>query len=602
MASVFPVIGAWWGGNGARIGDGRLIRKGSSSTPFESAAYTVGERKWTVEITYTSVNSDTQIAMRANWFLAGKQKTDKQDFITTWNIRAGSNAAVKFEFELPTNAYPMWTPSIAVPGTAQDITIHNFNVYETPKPGIEVVATRALLGVGGSMGLMSFPQARVDDLVVVFYASQFGNTAAKPPIGWASSYEKNISGRSGYVAIKRISNSTEANNVKLHGDAASAARERALCFLLRGVKDFHLNPWTAGSPVFKDQTQIHLVAAQYHGNNKTPLVPWQDPSEDRHYSTGGASTTESWSSIEAGITKSVKTGTNALGFAWVDLIPEVPEEEKKVVPGVAITEGKDDNPVFIYENGEERPARMRAVPRGYKDIGTMMITRGFLVAHRGGSVSWPEASIRAYTNAVMFGAGALEVSCQKTKDGVWFLNHDRTLQRVDKNAPDTPVTEMTWADIQKYTTMGEPFMTVEEYFAAYGSSHITVLDPKYSAAEWQELKKFFPSDAHGRIIWKFSIDAGWLAGQWKADGWKCWGYSYPDHVTDGRINEWHKPWDYIGMSWEASDEVWRRTTALGKPVWGHICPTRQAYDDALAKGAIGCMVSGVANIYSESLV
>ena len=602
MASVFPVIGAWWGGNGARIGDGRLIRKGSSSTPFENAAYTVGDRKWTVEITYTSVNSDTQIAMRANWFLANKQKTDKQDFITTWNIRAGSNAAVKFEFELPTNTYPMWTPSIAVPGTAQDVTIHNFNIYETPKPGIEVVDTQALLGVGGSMGLMSFPKARVDDVVVVFYASQFGNTAARPPVGWGSSYEKNISGRSGYVAIKRISNSTEANNVKLHGDMASTARERALCFLLRGVKDFHLNPWTAGSPVFKDQTQIHLVAAQYHGNNKTPLVPWQDPSEERHYSTGGASTTESWSSIEAGITKSVKTGTNALGFAWVDLLPEVPEEEKKIVPGVAITEGKLDNPVFVYENGEERPATMKAVPRGYKDIGTMMITRGFLIAHRGGSVSWPEASMRAYTNAVMFGAGALEVSCQKTKDGVWFLNHDRTLQRVDKTAPNTPVTEMTWAEIQKYTTIGEPFMTVEEYFAAYGSSHITVLDPKYSAVEWQELKKFFPSDAHGRIIWKFSIDAGWLAGQWKADGWKCWGYSYPDQVTDGRINEWHKPWDYVGMSWEASDEVWRRTIALGKPVWAHICPTRDAYDQGLAKGAIGCMVSGVANIYSESLV
>lgn len=601
MASVFPVIGSWWGGNGARVGDGRLLRKGSSSTPFESSAYTVGERKWTVEITY-SADQDTQIAMRANWFEAGKKTTGKQDFITTWNIRGGANAALRFDFELPANAYPLWTPSIAVPGTANDITIHNFNVYETPKPGIEVVAAQSLLGVGGSMGLMSFPQARVDDLVVVFYASQFGNTAAKPPIGWASSVEKNVSGRSGYIAIKRISNSTEANNVKLHGDTTTTARERALCFLLRGVKDFFINPWTSGTPILKDDTHIHLVAAQYHGNNKTPLVPWQDPSEKRHYSTGGASTTESWSSIEAGITNNVKQGTNALGFAWVDLTPLVEEVPQKVVPGVAITEGKLDNPVFIYENGEERPVTMKAVPRGYKDIGTMMITRGFLIAHRGGSVSWPEASIRAYTNAVMFGAGALEVSCQKTKDGVWFLNHDRTLQRVDKTAPSTPVTEMTWAEIQKYTTVGEPFVTVEEYFAAYGSSHITVLDPKYSAAEWQELKKFFPSDAHGRIIWKFSIDAGWLVNQWKSDGWKCWGYSYPDQVTDGRINEWHKPWDYIGMSWEASDEVWRRTTALGKPVWGHICPTRQAYDDALAKGAVGCMVSGVANIYSESLV
>ena len=601
MASVFPVIGAWWGGNGARVGDGRLIRKGSSSTPFESSAYTVGERKWTVEITY-SADNDTQIAMRANWFEAGKKKTDKQDFITTWNIRGGANAALRFEFELPTNAYQLWTPSIAVPGTANDITIHNFNAYETPKPGVEVVATQSILGVGGSMGLMSFPQARVDDVVVVFYASQFGNTAARPPIGWASSFEKNVSGRSGYVAVKKISNPTEVNNIKLHGDTTTTARERALCFLLRGVKEFIINPWTAGTPIFKDDKYIHLVVAQYHGNNKMPIVPWQDPSEKWRYSTGGASTTESWSSIEGGITKNVKAGTNAFGFAWVDLVPMVEDVPQKVIPGVAITDGKFDNPVSIYENGEERSATMKAVPRGYKDIGTMMITRGFLIAHRGGSVSWPEASIRAYTNAVMFGAGALEVSCQKTKDGVWFLNHDRTLQRVDKTAPDTPVTEMTWAEIQKYTTVGEPFVTVEEYFAAYGSSHITVLDPKYSAAEWQELKKFFPSDAHGRIIWKFSIDAGWLAGQWKADGWQCWGYSYPDHVTDGRINEWHKPWDYIGMSWEASDEVWRRTIALGKPVWGHICPTRQAYDDALAKGAIGCMVSGVANIYSESLV
>lgn len=601
MGSVFPVIGAWWGGNGARVGDGRLIRKGSSSTPFESSAYTVGDRKWTVEITY-SADNDTQLAMRANWFEAGKKTTGKQDFITTRNIRGGANAALKFELELPTNAYPLWTPSIAVPGTANDITIHNFNVYETPKPGVEVVTTQSILGTGGNMGLLSFPQAKVDDLVVVFYASQFGNTAAKPPLGWASSVEKNVNGRSGYVAIKRVTNVSEVTNVKLHGDTTTTARERALCFLLRGVKDFYPNGWTAGTPAFRDEKFIHLVAAQYHGNNKTPLDPWQDPTEERHYSTGGASTTESWSSIEAGITKSVKHGTNALGFAWVDFTPLVEEEEKKVVPGVAITEGKLDNPVFIYENGGERPATMRAVPRGYKDIGTMMITRGFLIAHRGGSVSWPEASIRAYTNAVMFGAGALEVSCQKTKDGVWFLNHDRTLQRVDKTAPNTPVTEMTWAEIQKYTTIGEPFMTVEEYFAAYGSSHITVLDPKYSAAEWQELKKFFPSDAHGRIIWKFSIDAGWLANQWKSDGWKCWGYSYPDQVTDGRINEWYKPWDYIGMSWEASDEVWRRTTALGKPVWGHICPTRQAYDDALAKGAVGCMVSGVANIYSESLV
>lgn len=602
MASVFPVIGAWWGGNGARIGDGRLIRKGSSSTPFESAAYTVGDRKWTVEITYTA-DRDTQLAMRANWFQAGKQKTDKQDFITTWNIRGGTNAAIKFDFELPNNAYPMWTPSIAVPGTAQDITIHNFNVYETPKPGLIVNLSGGRGSEANGFGtyFLLGSRAKVGDLLVVFYASQYGNTKARPPAGWDFKYTNDAGGRSGYIAVKRCAKEDLDKNIKFNSDSPTEARENFILYSIEGVSNYTIHQWQPGIPTL-DASKKNLVAVQYHAYSSTKEPVWYPP-EAQNVTTGGKRVTNGpWSLTIGAIANSVKETFGARAYAWVELEESNPVPPKPQVPGVEVVGSATTNLVFVYQNDEERPATMRAVPRGYSDIYTMMDTRGFLIAHRGGSVSWPEASIRAYTNAVMFGAGALEVSCQKTKDGVWFLNHDRTLQRVDKTAPDTPVTEMTWADIQKYHTIGEPFMTVEEYFAAYGSSHITVLDPKYSAAEWQDLKKFFPTDAHGRIIWKFSIDAGWLANQWKADGWKCWGYSYPDQVTDGRINEWHKPWDYVGMSWEASDEVWRRTTALGKPVWGHICPTRQAYDDALAKGAVGCMVSGVANIYSESLV
>lgn len=602
MASVFPVIGSWWGGNGARVGDGRLIRKGSSSTPFESSAYTVGDRKWTVEITY-SADNDTQIAMRANWFEAGKKTTGKQDFITTWNIRGGANAAIKFDFELPANAYPLWTPSIAVPGTANDITIHNFNVYETPKPGLIVNLSGGRGSEANGFGTYYLlgSRAKVGDLLVVFYASQYGDTKARPPSGWDFKYTRDAGGRSGYIAVKRCAQEDLDKNIKFNSDSPTEARENFILYSIGGVSNYTIHQWQPGIPTL-DASKKNLVAVQYHAYSSTKEPVWYPP-EAQNVTTGGKRVTNgSWSLTIGAIANSVKETFGARAYAWVELEESNPVQPKPQVPGVEVAGSATTNLVFVYQNDEERPAIMRAAPRGYKDIGTMMITRGFLIAHRGGSVSWPEASMRAYTNAVMYGAGALEVSCQKTKDGVWFLNHDRTLKRVDPTAPDTPVTEMTWADIQKYHTIGEPFMTVEEYFAAYGSSHITVLDPKYSAAEWQELKKFFPSDAHGRIIWKFSIDAGWLANQWKSDGWKCWGYSYPDQVTDGHINEWHKPWDYIGMSWEASDEVWRRTTALGKPVWGHICPTRQAYDDALAKGAVGCMVSGVANIYSESLV
>lgn len=601
MASVFPIIGAWWVGKGYRVGDGKYIELGSSSTPFETAAAPVGTRKWTVEIIYTS-GDDNQLAMRANWFTADKGKTNKQDFIVTWNLPAGVSRAMKFEFELPGN-YPMWTPSIAVPNTGHDINIAKLDLYETPEPGLKVNLSggRGSEAEGFGTYYLLGDRAKVGDLLVVFYASQYGNTKARPPAGWDFRYTKDAGGRSGYIAVKRCTAEDLDKNIKFNSDSPTEARENFILYSIGGVSNYTIHQWQPNIPIL-DTTKKNLVAVQYHVYSSLKEPVWYSP-EATNVTTGGKRLTSgSWSMTIGAISNSVNETFGARAYAWVELEESNPASPKPQVRGVEVVGSATSNPVFVYQNGEERPAIMRAVPRGYSDIYTMMDTRGFLIAHRGGSVSWPEASIRAYTNSVMFGAGALEVSCQKTKDGVWFLNHDRTLQRVDKTAPNTPVTEMTWAEIQKYTTIGEPFVTVEEYFAAYGSSHITVLDPKYSAAEWQELKKFFPTDAQGRIIWKFSIDAGWLANQWKTDGWKCWGYSYPDQVTDGRINEWYKPWDYIGMSWEASDEVWRRTTALGKPVWGHICPTRQAYDDALAKGAIGCMVSGVANIYSESLV
>ena len=515
----------------------------------------------------------------------------------------GPNAALKFDFELPVNAYPLWTPSIAVPGTANDITIHNFNIYETPKPGLQVHLASGSGSEANGFGTFRFVAStnEVGDLLVVFYASQFGNTKARPPSGWDFQYTSDAGGRSGYVAVKRCTADDIGATFKFNSDNTTNARENFVVFSIGGVSNYKIHQWQPGIPALKSDKK-NLVAVQYHAVASRDEPEWYPPGTDPIARGGKRNRGTSWSMTIGAVANSVKESYGARAYAWLELEETNPAPPEINIPGVEIHDVGSSNPVYVYHNGELSPASMRAVPRGYRDIFTMIDTHGFLIAHRGGSVSWPEASMRAYTNSVMYGAGALEVSCQKTKDGVWFLNHDRTLQRVDKSAPDTPVTEMTWTEIKKYSTIGEPFMTVEEYFAAYGSSHITVLDPKYSAAQWQELKKFFPTDAQGRIIWKFSIDAGWLANQWKADGWKCWGYSYPDQVTDGRINEWYKPWDYIGMSWEASDEVWRRTTALGKPVWGHICPTRQAYDDALAKGAVGCMVSGVANIYSESLV
>lgn len=597
MASMLPVLGTWWFGNGRRDGDGAYINANSSTTPYDQHAIPVLQKKFRFTLNYTS-GDENRLVFRASR-LNDKKENIFQELIETKRLPAGTKRTIDLDIVLPDSKYPLWLPSIQVPSTGHDILIHSLEVYPTPPEGIEFVSRAVGEGMGGSMPDLMAP-SQWGDLAVVFYASQFGNTAARPPTGWVVAMQNNAGGRSGYVAVKKVTSPQDTLGVQFGGTVASGARERALMIIVRGVKDFDIHTWQAGLPEI-DPKRLGLVAGQYHGDKNTPLTDWR--TTKNKWNAGTNSTTDSWSALLVGETEKITGIPNASAWAWVYLTPMIDAAaQEEANPTVEIV-GAERGIVTVFEaDDSETPAHMRAVPKGYKDIGTMMITKGFLVAHRGGSVSWPEASIRAYTNSVMFGAGALEVSCQRSKDGIWFLNHDRTLQRTDPTAPNTPVTEMTWDEIRKFKTVGEPIMKVEDYFRAYGSSHITVLDPKYSAGQWQDLKQFFPSDAKNRIIWKFSVDATWLVNQWKADGWKCWGYSYPEHVADGRLNGWAAPWDYLGMSFEADQQTWTKTLALGKPVWAHICATRDQYNQAMQKGAAGCMVSGVANILTESLV
>ena len=53
-----------------------------------------------------------------------------------------------------------------------------------------------------------------------------------------------------------------------------------------------------------------------------------------------------------------------------------------------------------------------------------------MVAHRGaGSLTMPEASLPAYSNAVAMGCNVVKLDLQRTKDGVVVMGHDITLKR-----------------------------------------------------------------------------------------------------------------------------------------------------------------------------
>jgi hypothetical protein len=84
------------------------------------------------------------------------------------------------------------------------------------------------------------------------------------------------------------------------------------------------------------------------------------------------------------------------------------------------------------------PLEVRPFPFGYASVSAFLAAAStstpVYVAHRGGSIDWPEMTLYAYTQAGYWGCGALEVSLAQTRDGVYFGLHDSTLNRTSGSA------------------------------------------------------------------------------------------------------------------------------------------------------------------------
>jgi len=242
------------------------------------------------------------------------------------------------------------------------------------------------------------------------------------------------------------------------------------------------------------------------------------------------------------------------------------------------------------------------VPYGYQVIASMLNDSPFYIAHRGGSINWPEMSLYAYSQAVAWGCPALELSAARTSDGVWIGLHDADLNRTSGLADGTlpPVSAMTWAQVQTYqNTAGpgpaQPYARVDEIFATYAGSHLFFIDVKYANAfrsEMFALIKQYPGwDRH---VMKAFWDSTSFALGARAAGFRTWGYYYQNDAP--QIGESHVNWDLLGMDYSANASAWTLALAPGKPVIGHICPSAAAATTALSKGATGLMCSGVTQI------
>lgn len=248
-----------------------------------------------------------------------------------------------------------------------------------------------------------------------------------------------------------------------------------------------------------------------------------------------------------------------------------------------------------YWNGEEEfQATVSAMPYGYQSVTAMLAAKPFFVAHRGGSVDWPEMSLRGMTESVSRGVGCLEVSLARTTDGVWFGMHDETFARTAGLATAPKGSEVTWAQVQTYKNGNDRYYTLQELVKPWAKTHTFFIDPKYQHTRMAELVPLLNSLVEpSRVVIKYFGDNTRLAGEAKAAGYKSWGYFYAGDFDNGMFDRCKGAWDFLGISYDAAQTYWTRILAEGKPVLGHIAPTAAAVTMALNKGASGVMVSGV---------
>lgn len=462
---------------------------------------------------------------------------------------------------------------------------------------VRTVATgRAQAGVGDPLTAAAEP----GDLAVLIMAAQLqaDPTPSSVPEGWTGTWQNTIPGtnRSGYVATRKVTAATDTRGVEWWVKTkAWTARQRAVLVVLAGVDADRavVGPWSA---TVAGAATARLLASAAHGTKDNKMAAWT--------LEGGAvvadgladvSTTESWSAVRAVLGGADRPPDGAAvnppaAWAQVGLVA--------AAGGAGGGGALDGATVPLWLGGEQTRAGVSIMPYGARSASALQEAgagrKGIVVGHRGmsGAGDVVEHTMAAYTRAVECGVDALEISCHRTSDGVWLASHDSTLARL--GGPSTPIRDMTWAQVQAaFAARPEATpVTLRDYLAAYGGTHVTIFDPKTEMARSDEYLALLAS-YKDRVVIKAFADSGWLFAKVKQAGWATWGYAY----ARNRGQTWYADFvqgtnlDFLSMEWDAADDVWSALTATGKPVIAHIPASVAQAAEGTRKGAAGCITS-----------
>jgi hypothetical protein len=443
---------------------------------------------------------------------------------------------------------------------------------------------------------LSVPSA-AGDWALLVVGGQLNHMRDCTPAGWTGKYAGGEDIRSCTVAVKMVADPSDTQNVVWKSpDPAHNGRHVAVLIVFDGAKVKSLVPRVPGGSAdgWKDGPFPQITGFVQHDIAALPVATFPPNVESLTNGAWGKDTKLSWSSIIVGYAQSpyvppTETGVKTLFGVDVQLQEHTGSLDPSLADGSGVR-------VTVWDGARETPtSTMRAIPGGAKTIAELLSTPHFIVGHRGSSQSWPEHTEIGYTQAVDYHAHALEFSAARSKDGVWFGCHDKSLSRLvpalTKNAD-----EYTWAEIKAEASKTQYLpATIDWLIDTYSKSHVIVFDPKHKLGEWKDVCAMFKG-MEQKVILKAYYDSKWAFDMMRERGFKTWGYAYNSDI--GKVNYpdflTGKVCDILSMEFDAPQTTWDPLKASGLPTVAHIPADVTQLQTAWSRGAMGAIVSGMA--------
>lgn len=443
---------------------------------------------------------------------------------------------------------------------------------------------------------LSVPSA-AGDWALLVVGGQLNHMRDCTPAGWTGKYAGGEDIRSCTVAVKMVADPADTQNVVWKSpDPAHNGRHVAVLMVFDGAKVKSLVPRVPGGSAdgWKDGPFPQITGFVQHDIAALPVATFPPNVESLTNGAWGKDTKLSWSSIVVGYAQSpyvppTETGVKTLFGVDVQLQEQTGSLDPSLADGSGVR-------VTVWDGAGETPtSTMRAIPGGAKTIAELLSTPHFIVGHRGSSQSWPEHTEIGYTQAVDYHAHALEFSAARSKDGVWFGCHDKSLSRLVP-ALTKSADEYTWAEIKAEASKTQYLpATIDWLIDTYSKSHVIVFDPKHKLGEWKDVCAMFKG-MEQKVILKAYYDSKWAFDMMRERGFKTWGYAYNADIDKANYPDFltGKVCDILSMEFDAPQTTWDPLKASGLPTVAHIPADAAQLQTAWSRGAMGAIVSGMA--------